>query len=285
MADPEHIDERERSKHPLVISFRMDIADTLASQLVKDSSYPFLVEVMTPFLTMSALEELTVIAFHLRHVRGGAGQRQLFRQMMSVFYDFDKSLVITLLPLIPVYGYWKDVFYLSTTLPHLMEPVMSLCAKQLQEDEQAVRLGYRPSLLAKYIPKQGKKYKVFANSFARYLYPAINSHSYRMSLMRKRISALNRLTGAVEVPMCANQWSSIEHTTVAANARKKYTNAFLNRREVPTEDREICREKFIEYMGRSVAPMHAELTRASEEYTPVRSAIRAWIANSLYEEA
>lgn len=263
----------------------MNIGDTLTSQLVKDSSYPFLVEVMTPFLTMSALEELTVIAFHLRNVRGGGGQRQLFRQMMNVFYDFDKSLVITLLPLIPIYGYWKDVFYLSTTLPHLMEPVMSLCYKQLQEDEQAVRLGYRPSMLAKYLPKQGKKYKVFANSFARYMYPAIESHSYRMSLMRKRVSALNRLTAAVEVPMCANQWSSIEHTTVAANARKMYTNAFLNTRGVPTEDRELCREKFIEYLGRSIPRVHIELTRDSEEYGPVRSAIRAWIANSLYEEA
>jgi hypothetical protein len=268
----------------------MDIADALTSHLVKDMSYPLLVESMTPFLTMSALEELTVIAFHLRNVRGGGGQRQLFRQMMSVFYDFDASLVITLLPLIPMYGYWKDVFYLCTTLPHVMDPVMALCQEQLEQDEYAVRLGYKPSMLAKYIPKQGKKYAIFANSFARYLYPTIQSHSYRMSLMRKRISALNRLTGAVEVPMCAKEWSSIDHGTVARKARQRYTGAFLNQRPdgspaAYTEDREICRERYIEYMNRSRGCSHTELTRNSEEYHPVRYAVRAWIAQSLATEA
>jgi len=51
----------------------MDLTSVLTSQLVKDIPYNFLVEAMTPFLNEVALEELVVIAFHLRNVRGGKG--------------------------------------------------------------------------------------------------------------------------------------------------------------------------------------------------------------------
>jgi hypothetical protein len=263
----------------------MDVADTLTSQLTRDIPYSFLVDAMTPFLNMSALEELVVIAFHLRNVRGGKGERQLFRDMMGVFYEFDKSLVIMLLPLIPEFGYWKDVFYLSMTLPHLLGPAMDMCERQLVEDEYRVRLGYRPSMMAKYIPKQAKKYKMFANSFARQLYPDIACHSLRMCNMRKRISALNKLTGAVELKMCAKEWVDIEPRTIHSIARKRYELALMNttkdgRARWSTEDRDACRQKFEEFLRTrtSYNPPPA-LTTASEEYNLVRHAVRFWIEN------
>jgi hypothetical protein len=233
----------------------MELSAVLTSQLVKHIPYNFLVEAMTPFLNETALEELVVIAFHLRNVRGGKGERQLFRDMMGVFYEYDRGLVATLLPLIPEFGYWKDIFYLSATLPHLLGMSLQLCAMQLLEDEHRVQLGHKPSLMAKYIPKQKKKYKVFANSFAKHLYPEIDCYSLRMAKMRKRISALNKHTGAVEVKMCANEWDSIEPSTVGALARKKYELAFLNRRVAHSfiEEREICRSRFSEFLDRTRA--------------------------------
>jgi len=266
---------------------RMDIAEALTTCLVKDIPYPFLVEAMTPFLNVTALEELVVLAFHLRNVRGGKGERQLFRDMMSIFYEYDRNLIISLLPLFPMFGYWKDVFHVSMTLPHLLIPTMQLCAMQLVEDERHVQLGYKPSMMAKYIPKQNKKYKSFATSFAKHLYPDIDCHSLRMAKTRKRIAMLNKLTGAVEVKMCANDWASIDPRSVPAIARKKYESAFLNRTKEGnarsfTEDRELCREQYIEFMNEErewKAP--TELTAKSEAYNPVRVAVKAWISNSL----
>ena len=266
---------------------RMDIAEALTSCLIKDIPYPFLVEAVTPFLNTTALEELMVVAFHLRNVRGGKGERQLFRDMMSIFYEYDKSLVISVLPLLPVFGYWKDVFYLSMTLPHLLVPTMQLCAMQLIEDEHRVQLGYKPSMMAKYIPKQKKKYKSFATSFAKHLYPDIDCHSLRMAKTRKRIAALNSLTGAVEVKMCANDWVSIEQRSVPAIARKKYESAFLNRTKEGgvrsfSEDRELCRENYIEFMHeRRTWKEPIEFTVASEVYNPVRATVKYWISSSL----
>jgi len=257
----------------------MDIGEALSSHLVRDIPYPFLVEAMSPFMNDTALEELVVIAFHLRNVRGGKGQRQLFRDMMGVFYDFSPMLVTLLLPLMPEYGYWKDVFHLSMTLPHLLRPTMELCARQLEEDERRVGLGLQPSLMAKYIPKQKKKYKTFANSFAKHLYPEINCHSLRMANTRKRISALNQ--GTVEVKMCANNWSSIEPSTVPAMAMKKYKAAFLNSKGIANENREICRQKFTEFLSRDKAYKDISLTTASQEYTPIRAAVQFYVNNGL----
>ena len=254
----------------------MDIANALTEQLTRDVPYAFLVEAMTPFLNETALEELVVIAFHLRNVRGGKGERQLFRDMMGIFYEFNPMLVMFLLPLIPEYGYWKDVFYLSTTLPHLLRPTMDLCLRQLLEDELKVRQGFQPSLMVKYIPKQKKKYKMFANSFAKHLYPEIDCHSLRMAKTRKRLSALNQAT--VEVKMCANNWSSIEPAEVPAIAMKKYEAAFLNSRGIANENREECRKKFQEFLARNkVYKEPISLTTASGAYTPVRDAVRFFL--------
>jgi len=202
---------------------------------------------------------------------------------MVVFYEYDRGLVARLLPLIPEFGYWKDIFYLSATLPHLLGMTLQLCAMQLAEDEHRVELGHKPSLMAKYIPKQNKKYKVFANSFAKHLYPEIDCYSLRMAKMRKRISALNKHTGAVEVKMCANEWGSIDPSTVAVGARKKYELAFLNttKEGVPRsfiEERETCRSRFAEFLNRTRAFKEPiELTTSSDEYLPVRQEVQYWI--------
>ena len=261
----------------------MDSSAILSSEL-RDIPYPFLLEAMTPFLNPAALEELVVIAFHLRNVRGGKGERQLFRDMMAILYDYDRGLVRFLLPLMPQYGYWKDVFYLSMTLPNIIESVMNLCAKQIVEDEYRMRLGFKPSLMAKYIPKEKKKYRGFAKSFARYLYPEIDCHSLRMAKARKRISALN--SGTLEVKMCANTWASIEPGSIPAVALKKYELALLNRKgdgsiRYATEDREACRERMEEFLNRSKTYKEPiVLTTASEEYEPVRAAVKQWLERS-----
>ena len=263
----------------------MDLVNVLSSQLVGEIPYESLAAVMAPFLNPAGLEEIVVIAFHLRNVRGGEGKRKLFRDMMNIFYEYDRGLVKLLLPLIPEYGYWKDVFYLSMNLPHLLESTMQMCAMKLLEDEYRVRLGFAPSLMAKYIPKQKKKYKTFANSFARHLYPEIVSHSLRMRNMRKRIAALNSST--VEVKMCAGEWGSIEPRAVPVIARKKYARALLNEvvggaQRALSDERNACREKFLASLysyDRFKEPI--ALTTASDEYAPVRAAVKFWISEGL----
>lgn len=259
----------------------MDLVNALSSHCDRDIPYSSLVEIMTPFLTPMALEEMVTIAFHLRNVRGGQGKRQLFRDMMNVFYEYDIGLVKLLLPLVPEYGYWKDVFHFSMTLPYLLEPTLRICAAQLLDDEYRVRLGYAPSLMTKYIPKEKKKYKGFAGSFARHLYPEIACHSLRMRTMRKRVAALNSRT--VEVKMCAGNWASIDHAGVPVIARKRYELALLNEsksgvQRVVSDDRELCREKFISFLDSYEGVKRDMLTTDSEEYAPVRAAVKFWLS-------
>jgi hypothetical protein len=256
----------------------INLAEVLVSEL-RDIPHEGLVEAMTPFLRHETLEELVVILFHLRNVRGGYGRRDLFRAMMNILHEYDSSLVNALLPLVPEYGYWKDVFFFSMTLPHLLGPTMELCRQQLLKDEESVRLGYKPSLLAKYIPKQGKKYTVFAHSFAKYMYPEVSPHSVRVRNIRKRISALNQYTGAVEVKMCAGNWDLIVPSSVAAAAKRRYHSALLNEKDgvlrTSDEARMECRQTFLDH--RPSSPPSTLLTTESEAYLPVRTTVKSWL--------
>lgn len=247
-----------------------------------DISYENLLERTNSALQSGYTEDIVATAFHMRNIHGGKGSRQLFRNMMNILYDYDKSLVIALLPLIPLYGYWKDIFYLSAMLPGMIRPTMELCGQQLIEDEYSVEHGYPPSKMAKYIPKQKKKYKIFTTSFAKYLFPTINCHSGRMRLLRKRISALNRVTGAVEPKMCAKEWDLILPKEVPFLARKKYRRAFLNmggnsRTPDSSEERTICKRRFEEFYETAYNSVEVSIT--SEIYAPVREALIRWKNN------
>jgi len=80
----------------------------------------------------------------------------------------------------------------------------------------------------------------------------------------------------VEVNMCANEWASIEPRSVAAIAMKNYEQAFLRG---GTEDRQSCRETFLEFNNTSKGCKPAILlTTDSGAYIPVRNAVKNWIA-------
>lgn len=221
---------------------------------------------------MDSVEELAIQIFHERDIRGGLGDRKLFRETMKVIYEREPSLAMALLGLIPIYGYWKDLFYLSDAIPDLRLHVMNLCKEQLEYDEYMMTLGHKPSLMAKYIPKEGAKTS-FANNFARHLYPHVEMHSSRMKKMRLRISALNKDT--VEVKMCANQWDTIEPWAVPAKARQRYISAFLNENK-PNSDspqRQECRKKFLAYL---INHQPQDRTPDPDRYRMVRVAVDAW---------
>jgi hypothetical protein len=224
------------------------------SSLSRNTPYKVVEEEITKLINMNSpiiLEELVVRMFKMRNPRGGEGERKLFQWMFAVLYKYHPNLCVSLLPCIPAYGCWKDLFQLAMNHYSLFNPVINLSYHQLIADEAALKAGTPLSLFAKWMPKEGKSMARFTKYFANYLYGnGPMTHSERMGQLRRRISTLNKALKTVETLQCANRWDEINPAATPTLARKKMSAAFMNEKPGTNEIRSdnqarmICRDKF-----------------------------------------
>lgn len=190
------------------------------------------------------VESAVAWLFFARDVRGGMGERRLFRLcMVHLAFEYT-DLAERLLPLVPVYGRWDDVLVLLDT--PLKIPVVKMLRAQLKEDWQSMQEGRSVSLLAKWMPSEN------ASSF--------NTRCLARQLMselgltprtyRKTLSALRRQISLVEQKMSDNEWGSIEYPEVPSRANLKYHRAFA--RHDP-----VRRNEYLESVNRGEAKMNA----------------------------
>ena len=157
------------------------------------------------------------IAQWARDVRGGAGERQLFRDILVHLEKRDPDAALALLKKVPEVGRWDDIFVFST-------PVLKSAAYTMLGD--ALREGN--GLAAKWTPRKGKTAAEIRAFFG------MSPKQYRKSLVA--------LTKVVETQMCANDWDNINFSHVPSVAARNYKKAF-NRHSV----------KFAEYVAKLVA--------------------------------
>lgn len=245
----------------------------LSVQLVRGVHPETVLQHVTDALKSSSsresLEDIFVLLFQTRDIRGGKGERDASMAMWNALLTSQqtRALALNLMDLIPRYGCWQDMFKLP---PVAWPRMLHIVEKQIQADELAVCDGSsNVSLLAKWMPREGQP---MVHYCAAQLVPGQMFAGTRMKLYRKRISALNRLIQPVEIKMCSttdqNSWSSIDPSRVPGRAVKKYTKAFLNElgtmrkggertgsrlRHPNSEDRMTCRDHFQEYFSKAAS--------------------------------
>ena len=148
--------------------------------------------------------ELTAKALlWLRDIRGGAGERDLFRKnLVTILSALQDNKVESFISKVPEVGRWDDLLTLVDT-------------KYEAFAFEAIKQGLlnKNQLCAKWMPRQGK----IASKLAKYL--KLNAKAYRKLLVN--------LTNVVETKMCSNQWDNIDYKGVPSNAHRIYTDAFL----------------------------------------------------------
>lgn len=88
--------------------------------------------------------------FFARDVRGGLGERRVFRVCLQWLAQNAKASLQKNLAYIAEYGRWDDLLYLMDT--PCEKEALALMKKQLQEDLNAMDMGDDVSLLAKWLP-------------------------------------------------------------------------------------------------------------------------------------
>lgn len=109
-----------------------EITDTFAKAYIED-----------PDLAMKIL-------FYARDVRGGLGERRVFRVIMKWLVRYYPETVIKNIAFVPEYGRYDDLIELADT--DCRDQVIAFVREQLEEDLAALEKGEAVSLLAKWLP-------------------------------------------------------------------------------------------------------------------------------------
>lgn len=143
------------------------------------------------------------ILFWSRDCRGGSGRRDLFNEVMGHLQKEKSPYFKKLLPLIPLYGSWADIF-------RHIEPdddVMEFVGDALDNG------GENHNLCAKYFPRKGKWFNAFRKR-----------HGMTPKELRKLIVGKST---TVEQLICAGKWNDVNYSDVPSMAGMRYRGAFL----------------------------------------------------------
>jgi hypothetical protein len=142
------------------------------------------------------------IAQWLRDARGGAGERELFRQILTYLEGNRPDLATKLLPKVPELGRWDDIFVFKTS--ELKTKAYTMLGDALRE---------KNGLAAKWTPRKGETAVEIRNFFG------MTPKFYRKSLVE--------MTKVVEQDMCAKKWDEINFSHVPSVAAARYKKAFF----------------------------------------------------------
>lgn len=175
-------------------------------------------------LLMDAFNEdaltATRILFYLRDVRGGLGERDTFREMISHLAKENPEAVRKNIWAIPFYGRYDDLYVLIGTP---CEDAMWRYMKNVFNLDWEFYLNNKPiSLMAKWIRCGNESSK---QSRARGILTA-NKLGFTVYEFKRKVAKLRKYLDVVESKMSTNRWDEINYSHVPSRAGMIYRNAF-----------------------------------------------------------
>lgn len=143
----------------------------------------------------------TKVALWTRDVRGGAGERQLFRDILVHLESLHPEMLEKVIPHVPIFGRWDDLLVFKTTA--FKHKAYTFIGDALREGN---------GLAAKWMPRKGNIAVEIRNFFG------MTPKQYRKSLVA--------LTNVVETLMCAKEFDKIDFSKLPSLASARYQKAF-----------------------------------------------------------
>ena len=163
----------------------------------------------------------TKIAFYLRDVRGGLGERKTFRTLIQYMAKYHPEALRPNLDLIGVYGRYDDMYCLIGT--QLEDEMWAAMKKQFEEDRVNLEKGNAISLLAKWI----KTADASSKETRRLGILTAQKLGYQVYEFKRIVRAMRKHIGVVETLMSTGRWDQIKYSEVPSRAMMIYRNAFM----------------------------------------------------------
>lgn len=189
------------------------------------------------------------ILFYLRDVRGGQGERDLFRNCLEWLGTDEPKIFKKIIKFVSEYGRWDDLFFDNKVC-------YDFIGEKLLEDT----VSEKPTLLAKWLPTinaSSETTRAKARLIAKNL--GMDEITYR-----KNIRDIRKQIGIVEAQMSANEWKKINYSHVPSQASRIYKNSFL--KHDPTRY-----AKFIEKAEKGEVKINAGTLYPNQIYKSVQS--------------
>ena len=164
--------------------------------------------------------------FYARDVRGGLGERRLFRVVLAELVKSNPEMVIPVMNLIPEYGRYDDLWCLLDD-KEAANVIYQIVDNQLKSDWENMAAKKPISILAKWMPSinaSSAKTKEYGKKLCKAL--KMTEREYR-----KALSKLRNYLDVVEVKMSDKNWSEIKYEAVPSRANLIYNSAFLRNDE------------------------------------------------------
>ena len=159
---------------------------------------------IVPAFTAAFVEDKDLalrVAAWARDVRGGSGERELFRSILKHLEKTDTEAAKALLKKVPELGRWDDIFVFETK--EMKSAAYTMLGDALRE---------KNGLAAKWTPRKGPVAVEVREFFG------MSPKFYRKSLVE--------MTKVVESQMCAKTWDEINFSHVPSVAASRYKKAF-----------------------------------------------------------
>ena len=163
--------------------------------------------------------------FYARDIRGGLGERRLFR---VIFDRLAKNVDLPaekLMALVSEYGRFDDLLCLLRGKYHVN--LIEMIKEQLKSDLDGLAESRSISLLAKWLPSINAS-NINTRENAKTI---ANELGMNLGEYRKTLSKLRKYLDVTECKMSANEWDEIKYEAVPSRANLLYNKAFLRHDE------------------------------------------------------
>lgn len=196
----------------------VDLFGTIGSLRMRDN-----MEVERLFSEAYKVDPLvaTKIAFYARDIRGGLGERKVFRIIIKYLAQYHPEAIKPNIDLIGVYGRYDDLYELIGT-PIEMD-MWSAMKMQFEEDMQNLKAGNAVSLLGKWI----KTPDASSQNTRKLGILTAQKLGYSVYEFKRHLRALRKHIDIVERHLSAKEYGEIKYSEVPSRAMLLYRNSFM----------------------------------------------------------
>lgn len=155
--------------------------------------------------------------FYSRDVRGGMGEREVFRTFIRHLAETRPDAIKNVVHLIPEFGRWDDLYALVGT-PLEVDAFATMKTQWLQDIKTD-----KPSIMAKWLKSVNTSSK---ESVALGIKTA-KAFGLHAAVYRKALSKLRTNINVIEKLMSAGEWAEVNYSHVPSQANMKYGKAFM----------------------------------------------------------